>query len=925
MMEHRVDERDFFISYNHKDKEAALWIDWQLKNAGYSTFIQARDIKPGNNFVEKMDNALKTCKSTVAVLSENYFQSEFTKPEWQAAFKNDPTGKKRSLIPIRIQACDVKGLLGPIVYIDLVGLKEEEAKKALLQGVGKSGSQDVEKTPFKTFGTEISHVSNIDRENILRERAKYFKEIKEKTIKSNHYMKLKLEQEIEKEVKIKDEETGIIKKRKELVWEEVGLAKILENNYNYLLINPSGMGKTTFLTHVACTLLESNVNYKFLPFSTTCIQLNKRENTIFNFVKNNLESFYYNSQTSLINNEWENLCILIDALDQARDIDDIVSSLYLQNKYGNYKKAKIILSSRQNTADKVREGFNKIRLKLPEADEVRNYLGEEHYKSLKSIIDSSRELITVPVLLEMLKLIVERGHISSEMYSRATLYIEFTRILIDQERTKPRYWQNPPEINDFIKNELDQSLEKIAFFSLANNEILEIGKGQLVECCDSPEKREALLNMGIILELFENRELKMIFRHQSFQAYLAASYIYYRQPEYFDQLINDIAFFYSEVWYEVLRFYVGLEKDPQKVEKMINSIYQKKRKEDDLFCLMRLIFAFLLMSETRVSEKKINELYEQLSTFLIKKKVYLEFVKSNIDKFNTGNKEQRKSVNIILEPLFRANYWYVKKVAAVILGKIGTSKDIPLLNPLLKHNVWPVKFAAREAEYKLKYSKDRPQRVREKKIFVRKAVALGRKWTSKDIHQLILLFENDVWRTRRDAVLVLGEIGTSKDISKLKSLLKDNVSYVRRAAVVVFGEIGTSKDIPMLVHLFEDDVDFVRRAAVSSLSKIGTSKDILLLKSLFEDRNKNVRKAVAEALGKIGTKEEIPQLETLLKDKEWEVRKAAVSALGKIGTLKDIHLLKLLFKEKNKNIWIAAAEAIENIYKRLNPELQLKK
>jgi hypothetical protein len=39
------------------------------------------------------------------------------------------------VLPVRIQRCEVKGLLGPIVYIDLVDLDEAQAHEQLLTGV----------------------------------------------------------------------------------------------------------------------------------------------------------------------------------------------------------------------------------------------------------------------------------------------------------------------------------------------------------------------------------------------------------------------------------------------------------------------------------------------------------------------------------------------------------------------------------------------------------------------------------------------------------------------------------------------------------------------------------------------------------------------------------------------------------------------
>jgi hypothetical protein len=89
----------------------------------------------------------------------------------------------------------------------------------------------------------------------------------------------------------------------------------------------------------------------------------------------------------------------------------------------------------------------------------------------------------------------------------------------------------------------------------------------------------------------------------SFQAYFAARYIHSKQPEIFRELVGDAAFFYSDVWYEVMRFFVGLERDPQKAESIIDAIYQTEDKKVDFNQALRLIFAFYLMVEARVSFK----------------------------------------------------------------------------------------------------------------------------------------------------------------------------------------------------------------------------------------------------------------------------------------------------------------------------------
>jgi len=127
--------KDFFISYNQADLRWAEWIAWQLEAAGHSTVLQAWDFRPGSNFALEMHMAAQEAERTIAVLSPTYLQSPFTLAEWAAAFASDPASHQRKLLPIRVRECDPTGILKQIVYIDLVGLSEEEAKKVLLSGV----------------------------------------------------------------------------------------------------------------------------------------------------------------------------------------------------------------------------------------------------------------------------------------------------------------------------------------------------------------------------------------------------------------------------------------------------------------------------------------------------------------------------------------------------------------------------------------------------------------------------------------------------------------------------------------------------------------------------------------------------------------------------------------------------------------------
>lgn len=125
-----------FISYTKADENWARWIGSVLMSAGYTVTVQYKSFLPGTNFVEQMDEAIKNSVRTIAVLSPNYLKSDFAAAEWQAAFRDDPLGQKRKLVPVRISKVTVSGLLGSVVYADLFDLTEESATAVLLGAIG---------------------------------------------------------------------------------------------------------------------------------------------------------------------------------------------------------------------------------------------------------------------------------------------------------------------------------------------------------------------------------------------------------------------------------------------------------------------------------------------------------------------------------------------------------------------------------------------------------------------------------------------------------------------------------------------------------------------------------------------------------------------------------------------------------------------
>jgi len=141
---------DFFVSYTAADRPWAEWIAWQLEDAGFSTRLQAWDFRPGGAFPQEMHEALQRAERTIAVLSRAYLESQYAAAEWLAVFRDDPTGRQRKLVPVRVEPCEPDGLLGSVIWIDLVGSDEREALERLLAGIRRERMKPTRAPRFPT-------------------------------------------------------------------------------------------------------------------------------------------------------------------------------------------------------------------------------------------------------------------------------------------------------------------------------------------------------------------------------------------------------------------------------------------------------------------------------------------------------------------------------------------------------------------------------------------------------------------------------------------------------------------------------------------------------------------------------------------------------------------------------------------------------
>lgn len=142
-----VVSKDFFISYTSADQAWAEWIAGTLERAGSTTVLQAWDFRPGENFIQRMNEALAAATRVLAVLSPAYLHSDYARDEWTAALVRG-RGQADRLLPVRIAACQLPPLLADRIVVDLAGLPEQAAAERLLAGVRPSRAKPPGMRPY---------------------------------------------------------------------------------------------------------------------------------------------------------------------------------------------------------------------------------------------------------------------------------------------------------------------------------------------------------------------------------------------------------------------------------------------------------------------------------------------------------------------------------------------------------------------------------------------------------------------------------------------------------------------------------------------------------------------------------------------------------------------------------------------------------
>lgn len=364
-----------------------------------------------------------------------------------------------------------------------------------------------------------------------------------------------MHQRLEKRVLVEDKK----EQEEKYTWEPIKLDSIIQSRENHILINISGMGKTTFLRKFAVELLNQD-KPEYYPLFMSCADLTINIDRIKDTIKEKINGFYGNS--SIISQDWSNLYLLLDGLDQAGDNARLLAKLQTPlERYGIFAKARILVSSRPSSLGKFHD-IQPLKLCFPNKEQIKLYFGPKKYDVLTDKLGSLPESHTVPIILELLRNLLKKPSSLDAIESRSDLYQKFIDNLIDTECQHTRHHNKTEAERYALKNKLQsrdfqEILEELAFLNLAEGTIKRLS---LTHQFRKMINQHAALYSGLLTELLEENKSHYEFRHQSFQAYYAAQYIYHhpRRRHLVKELTSNFSYVLSAVWSEVLEFYAGL-------------------------------------------------------------------------------------------------------------------------------------------------------------------------------------------------------------------------------------------------------------------------------------------------------------------------------------------------------------------------------
>lgn len=164
-----------FLSYSHKDQAIVAPIAETFRKVfgEKGVFFDQWSIQPGDSIIDKMMDGLVNCRYFFYFVSKSSISSQMVGLEWKNALVKNVKGSN-AFIPVKLDDCDMPGILLQNLYINLYGYGMEVALRQMVDIA--SGKNTYRPETVSGFQNIRAYVSGTDREVTIEFRAEAFTE-----------------------------------------------------------------------------------------------------------------------------------------------------------------------------------------------------------------------------------------------------------------------------------------------------------------------------------------------------------------------------------------------------------------------------------------------------------------------------------------------------------------------------------------------------------------------------------------------------------------------------------------------------------------------------------------------------------------------------------------------------------------------------
>lgn len=279
-----------------------------------------------------------------------------------------------------------------------------------------------------------------------------------------------------------------------------------------------------------------------------------------------------------------------------------------------------------------------------------------------------------------------------------------------------------------------------------------------------------------------------------------------------------------------------------------------------------------------------------------------------------GNLQDTRAVEPLLAAL-HATSLVVRRAAAAALGHIGDLRAVPALMNALGDAAWDVRQAAVSALIEIGQPAvdpliavlDNPDADIAHRI-IEALSGIG----ALAVDRLVEVMQGGDVDIRCRIVDILKGIDDKRAVDTLVATLADPDNLVRHHAVEALGSLRDTNQLAALTAALGDDDELVCMGVIHALREMGEPGIVPMIGALRHPLPA-IRSAAAETLGDLREKRAVEPLISIIHDTDDTFRFAAVETLGRIGDTRAIEPLVNILNDEVRTIRLCAAWSLAQI------------